>query len=105
MIIKTLDNMNIQLVTSIENKVNEIAAKHNLTTETINIEYMPSSQYGTEEDECTNETYVWTVYVKTSTVSKKDVMNFMGEVQGECSIDEELNVFIEVDNFDLFFEN
>lgn len=97
--------MNIQLVTSIENKVNEIAAKHNLTTDTVNIEYYPSANYGPEEDDCTNDTYVWTVCAKPSTASKEDIMDFIAEVQGECSIDEELNVFIEVDNFDFYFED
>lgn len=92
--------MNIQLVTSIENKVNEIANKNNLKIETLNIEYQPSANYGPEEDDSTNDTYIWTVYLDTSTVTEDNVMNFIAEAQGECSIEEELNVLIEIDNFD-----
>lgn len=97
--------MNIQLVTSIENKVIEIANKLNINSTTINIEYAPSCQYGPEEDDSTNDTYIWTVMVESSNATEENMKNFIAEVEGECSIDEEVDVLIEIANFEFSDDN
>lgn len=97
--------MNIQLVTSIENKVIEIANKLNINSTTINIEYAPSCQYGPEEDDSTNDTYIWTVMVEYSNATEENMKNFIAEVEGECSIDEEVDVLIEIANFEFSDDN
>lgn len=97
--------MNIQLVTSIENKVIEIANKLNINSTTINIEYAPSCQYGPEEDDSTNDTYIWTVMIESSNATEENMKNFIAEVEGECSIDEEVDVLMEIANFEFSDDN